>query len=291
MTSRIEKLQLGTPSRIFQTLGLMTLGSVLCAVAIKGILMPYGFLSAGFMGITLGIHYLLPWLSVSAIYFLLNVPVFALGWKYVGKRFFLFSIAGMFIFSAALQWTDLSIPVRDKILAAFLAGLIGGAGAGIILRSLGSAGGLDILAVILLQRFSISLGATSLVFNSLILAVGAVVFSVDLALYTLIFIYVNAKIMNLVVTGLSQRKAVFIISRHWQEIAQTIFERINRGVTVIKGQGGYTRQEQEILYTVITFRELVRLKNIIREVDPDAFMVVTATVEVMGHRIGNQPHW
>ena len=291
MTSWIEKLQLGTPLQILQNLGLMGLGSVLFAVATKGILMPHQFLSGGFMGITLGIHYLLPWLPVSIIYFLLNIPVFAMGWKYVGRRFFLFSIAGVLIFSVALRLTDLTIPVHDTILAAMLAGVMAGTGGGIILKSLGSAGGLDILSVILMQRFSIRLGTTSLVFNSFILAVGAVLFSIDLALYTLIYIYVSANLMNLVVTGLSQRKAVFIISRRWQDISQRIFERLNRGVTVIKGRGGYTGQDQEILYTVITFRELSRLKEIIRDVDPNAFVVVTETVEVMGYRIGNQPHW
>jgi uncharacterized membrane-anchored protein YitT (DUF2179 family) len=94
-----------------------------------------------------------------------------------------------------------------------------------------------------------------------------------------------------VVTGLSQRKAIFIISPHWEEISGRILREIRRGVTIIRGQGGYSGSEEQILYTIITFRDLPRLKRVIRRVDPGAFVVVTDTLEVMGHHIGTQPHW
>ena len=97
--------------------------------------------------------------------------------------------------------------------------------------------------------------------------------------------------VNLVVTGLSQRKAVFIISPKWEDISRDIMQKNQRGVTIIRGQGGYTGRDEQILYTVITFRELPQLKKLILSVDPDAFVVVTDTLEVMGQRIGNQPHW
>ena len=272
-------------------LGLMSLGSALCAVAINGILIPQQFYGAGFAGVSLVIHYLVPTLPVAALYFILNVPIFTLGWMYVGRRFFLYSIAGMLIFTSALAWVHVSLPVHDKILSALLAGIIVGAGSGIILRSLGSSGGLDILSIILLKRFSIRLGTTILAFNSLILGAGAILFSLDRALYTLIFIFVTSYVVNLVVTGLSQRKAVFIISPQWEEISHEIMDKIQRGVTIIGGRGGYTGRDERILYTVITFRELSQLKQLIRGIDSDAFVVVTDTLEVIGHRIGNQPHW
>jgi uncharacterized membrane-anchored protein YitT (DUF2179 family) len=110
-------------------------------------------------------------------------------------------------------------------------------------------------------------------------------------LYTLIYIYVTAYFVNLVVTGLSQRKAVMIISERWQEISTEIMAKLDRGVTVIHGQGGYTGKKQNILYSVIPFQELGRFKDLIRKVDPNAFVIITETMEVMGHRIGNQPHW
>jgi len=277
--------------QVLRNLVLMTLGSLLCAVAVNGILIPHQFFGAGFTGISLVIHYLAPSLPIAVLYFTLNVPLFALGWMYVGRRFFLYSIAGMLIFSGALAFTHVSLPVYDKLLSALLAGIIMGMGSGIILRSLGSGGGLDILSVILMKRFSIRLGTSILTFNAFVLAAGAILFSLEMALYTLVFLFGSSYMVNLVVTGLSQRKAVFIISPQWEEISQEIMEKIQRGVTIIGGRGGYTGREEQILYTVITFRELSRLKQLISVIDPDAFVVVTDTLEVMGHRIGTQPHW
>jgi len=277
--------------QVLRNLVLMTLGSLLCAVAVNGILIPHQFFGAGFTGISLVIHYLAPSLPIAVLYFTLNVPLFALGWMYVGRRFFLYSIAGMLIFSGALAFTHVSLPVYDKLLSALLAGIIMGMGSGIILRSLGSGGGLDILSVILMKRFSIRLGTSILTFNVFVLAAGAILFSLEMALYTLVFLFGSSYMVNLVVTGLSQRKAVFIISPQWEEISQEIMEKIQRGVTIIGGRGGYTGREEQILYTVITFRELSRLKQLISVIDPDAFVVVTDTLEVMGHRIGTQPHW
>ena len=277
--------------QVLWNLGLICLGSGLCAVAINGVLVPREFLSGGFTGAALVIHYMLPTLPLGVLYFLLNIPLFALGWKFVGLRFFLYSIAGMIILSGALEVVKGTVPIQDKLLSALLAGMITGAGAGVILRSLGSAGGTDILSVILLKFFSIRIGSTILAFNSLILVAAAVLFSLERALYTLIYLYVSSYVIDLVVTGLSQRKAVSIISAHWEKISQEIIEKIGRGVTITRGHGGYTGQEVQILYTVINFRQLSQLKQMIRRIDPDAFVVVTGTLEVMGYRIGNQPHW
>jgi uncharacterized membrane-anchored protein YitT (DUF2179 family) len=291
MVSRSWKSAPGVIKTVSWNLGLITLGSWLCAVAINGILIPHRFFGAGFTGVSLVIHYLVPSLPVAVLYFVLNIPLYALGWMFVGRRFFLYSIAGLLIFSATLAWTSISLPVYDMLLSALLAGIIMGVGSGIILRSLGSAGGLDILSIILMKRFSIRLGSSILAFNAFVLAAGAVLFSLEMALYTLVYLYVSSSMVNLVVTGLSQRKAVYVISPQWDKISQGINEKIQRGVTLIRGQGGYTGQEQQILYTVITFRELPRLKQLISVIDPNAFVVVTDTLEVMGQRVGNQPHW
>jgi len=277
--------------QISWNLFLIALGSALCAVGIKGILVPRQFLSGGFTGLALIIHYVSPDLALGVIYFVLNIPNFAFGWRLVGRRFFFYSVAGMFIFSAAIQAINLTLPVYDQLLSALLAGIVIGVGSGIILKSLGSAGGTDILSVILLKVLSIRLGSTILAFNGIILVASAFLFSLEKALYTLIYLYITSSMVNLVVTGLSQRKAVYIISPKWREISQRIMEEIQRGVTIIKGQGGFSGQEQQILYTVITFRELSRLKQMVKSEDPEAFVVVSETLEVMGQRVGNQPHW
>ena len=195
------------------------------------------------------------------------------------------------IFSLAVDWIRVTLPVHDSIPSAILAGIMWGAGAGLGLRSWGSAGGTDILSVILLDRFSIRLGSTVLGFNIIVLTAAAILFSLEGALYTLVYMYVSSVVLNIVVTGLSQRKAVFIISSHWQWILETVVHEIRRGVTRIRGQGGYTDKEEQILFTVIAFRELPRLKERVKQADPRAFVVVQDTLEVVGHRIGNQPHW
>jgi uncharacterized membrane-anchored protein YitT (DUF2179 family) len=270
---------------------LLILGSILCSIAINGVLIPDGFLSSGLAGLVLILHYQFPLLPVPVLYFLLNVPVFALGWKFVGRRFFFYSLAGMTIFSASLAWIHVSFPVQDMLSSALLAGILSGAGGGLMLKSLGSAGGTDILSVALLKRFSLSLGNTALAFNCLVLLVGALLFPLEKVLYTLIYIYVSAHILNLVVTGLSHRKAVIIVSNYAEVISSKIQKDIKRGVTILNGQGAYSGQDEKIIYTVVTFRELSQIKQLIRQMDPEAFVVVSETLEVMGQRIGNQPSW
>jgi len=286
MKSRFKLL-----SSILWNVFIMSLGSVLCAAAINGILIPHNFFGAGFTGISLILHYLVPDLPLSIIYFVINIPLFSFGWMYVGRRFFFYSILGMLTFSTAIDLIQISIPVYDEVPSAILGGILMGIGSGIILKSLGSAGGLDVLCVILLKRFSIRLGTTILVFNTIILCAGAALFTIEDALYTLIYIYVNAQVVNIAVTGLNQRKAIFVISTKWNEIASEIMEKIHRGVTVLQGWGAYTGNEQRILYTVITFRDLARLKPMVSKIDPRALLIVNETLEVMGNRIGNQPHW
>ena len=220
-----------------------------------------------------------------------NLPLYAMGWMFVGRRFFVYSIFGLVIFSLAVDRIRLPLPVHDPILSAILAGIMCGVGAGLVLRSWGSAGGTDVLSVILLDRFSIRLGSTVLGFNIIVLTAAAILFSLEGALYTLVYMYVSSAVLNIVVMGLSQRKAVFIISSHWQEILDTVLHEIRRGVTRIRGQGGYTDKEEQILFTVIAFQELPRLQERVKQADPRAFVVVQDTLEVVGHRIGNQPHW
>jgi uncharacterized membrane-anchored protein YitT (DUF2179 family) len=284
---------LGTESvgQIINNLLLICLGSAIVAVALNGIIIPHKFVSGGLTGLALSIHYLFPFLPVSWLYFFMNIPLFIIGWKFVGRRFFYYSIAGTIIFSAMVGWVYVPLQIEDKILSALFAGILTGVGAGIILKSKGSAGGTDILSVVLLNRFSVRVGNTILAFNIIVLTGASILFSLESALYTMVYMYVASRITELVLTGLSQRKAVIIISPKWEEISRKILNEIVRGVTFIKGRGAYSGKDENILYTVITFRELPRVKDIVKETDPDAFVVVHETLEVIGHRIGNQPHW
>jgi uncharacterized membrane-anchored protein YitT (DUF2179 family) len=276
---------------ILWNLLLISVGCFLCAAAIKGILIPKEFLAGGVTGLSLLLHYVLPSLPVGVIYFMLNIPLFIIGWMFVGRRFFWYSIAGVVIFSAIMFLPYPLIPIKDLILAALTAGIVTGVGSGIILRSLGSAGGLDILSVVLFKKFSIRPGTFVLGFNALLMTVAAFRIPLEMIIYTLIFMYVTSYSVNMIVTGLSQRKAIMIISPQWRQIADEIMQSMQRGVTVVRGAGGYTGKEVQILYSVVTFSELSRFKQMIRNIDPQAFVVVTETLEVMGKGIGNQPHW
>jgi uncharacterized membrane-anchored protein YitT (DUF2179 family) len=272
-------------------LALISVGSACVAVAANGLLIPHGFVSGGFLGLSMALHYLWPVLPVGALYIVFNLPIYALGWRLVGKRFFAYSVAGAFIFAAAVQYVQVTLPVTDRILAAVLAGIISGAGGGLILRSLGSAGGIDILAVILLKRYSLRVGNTMLGFNVAVLSALAFISSLEAALYTFIHFYVTARVTDVVVMGLSQRKAVIIVSQRWQEIVDRVLVEINRGATLLQGQGAYSGQTEQVIYTVVTLAQLPQLKALVLRVDPEAFLVVSETSEVMGRGIGNQPHW
>ena len=270
---------------------LMAIGCLLCALAINGIIVPKQFLAGGFTGLALLLHYFVPAVPVGAAYFVFNVPIFILGWVYVGRRFFFYSLAGMVLYSLVVMLPFPVIVIEDMILSALTAGIITGVGSGIILRSLGSAGGMDILAVIIYKKFSVRIGTTNLIFNIILLLAAALRIPLEMVLYTLVYIYVTSYMVNLVVTGFSQRKAVMIISKEWRAIADEIMNRMNRGVTVVQGEGGYTGRSMRILYSVISFNELSRFKNLVRQYDPEAFVVITETMEVIGKGIGNQPHW
>ncbi|GBC60992.1 YitT family protein [Desulfonema ishimotonii] len=282
---------LGSARTVIWNLFLIGVGSILVAIAINGVLIPHHFLSGGLAGVVLGINYMFPQIPVSVCYFALNIPIFIAGWKFVGKRFFWYSVIGMLALTAALEWVQITLPVHDNILAAILGGIIMGVGSGGMLQSRGSGGGLDIVSVVLLNRFSIGVGNTYLGANIIILTIATFMVSLDATLYTLIYMFVGSKVIDLVLTGLSRRKVLLIISPEWKKISREILRKVNRGVTHLQGQGGYTGREEKVLYTVVTMRELSRVKNVIRQIDPNAFVVINNTQEVMGQRIGNQPHW
>lgn len=277
--------------RLLKNVLFLTIGSCLSAISINGILIPNHFPAGGISGLCLLLHYQFPELPFVAFFLMFNVPLFAVAWRYVGRRFFVYSILGLAIFSLAVQFVHVPVPLTDKMLSALLAGIISGAGVAIILKSYGSSGGTDILAVLLLKRFSIRLGSTALALNILVVLLSFFLSTLEIILYTVIFLYVSAKVLNLVFMGMSQRKVVLIISKEWEHLSARMLAEFSRGLTIIHGQGAYSQRDEKILYAVITLRDLGRVKDIIRDVDPKAFVVVTETLEVMNPRVGNQPHW
>jgi uncharacterized membrane-anchored protein YitT (DUF2179 family) len=293
MSGKTKKPQplFSTWTRLLADLLLINAGSVLCAIGINGILVPRHFVTGGITGLALLIHNQIPALNLGLLYILINLPLFAMAWMVVGRRFFIYSVLGALSLSLAVAIIQVEIPLDDRLLSALLAGLIMGTGAGLALRSSGSQGGIDILSVMLLKRFSISIGSTVLVISIVILLLVGLSYSLEALLYTLVVIFVSSKMVGVVVTGLSQRKAVFIISPECRQISKEILKDIRRGVTILEGKGGYSGRPEQILYTVVTLTELGDLKRLIANIDPDAFVVISDTLEVINYRIGNQPHW
>ena len=274
-----------------KSLALLLLGSCICAIALNGILVPKQFMSGGLTGVTLFINRLVPSMPVSGLYFAFNIPLFIFGYRLLGGHFFMLSFAGTAFYTLAIGLLDFRIAVNDMMLSAILAGLINGIGSGMILRSRGSAGGTDILSVLLASRFGIKLGTTLLTFNIVVLTCVVVFFSIDEALFTLVFMFVSSRMVDLVIYGLSQRKAVTIVSERWQEINCAILDEMQRGTTLIAASGGFSQQPVSMIYTVVSRRELHQLKEVVLREDPGAFLVVNETSEVIGNRIGNQPQW
>ncbi|NLJ29562.1 MAG: YitT family protein [Deltaproteobacteria bacterium] len=284
----LQRSSISWPS-LFWNLFLITTGSCVFSVGLNSVLIPQQFLSGGVVGIALIFHYFLPKFNTGLFYFLLNIPLILLGWFSVSRTFMLYTAYGMAVFSLTAAWVNPYLPpVEDPILGAILAGVICGTGAGIILRSQGSAGGLDILGVYLNKKLGLRVGMTVFALSSSVLVAGGYFFDFQKALYSLIYVYASGRIMDAVITGFNQRKSVLIVSNHSDAIAKEILTRLNRGVTFLHGTGGYTRKRKQVIFSIITLTELAKVKELVYGIDPHAFMVVNDTLEVLGQRHGTR---
>jgi uncharacterized membrane-anchored protein YitT (DUF2179 family) len=274
---------------VLYNLCLISAGSLIFVIGMNSVLIPSKLLSAGVTGIALMFHYLFPKLNVGLAYFLLNIPLMLLGFFSISRRFLLYTLYGMGFFSLAAAFIrPPAAAIQDPILAALFAGIICGTGVGIILRSIGSTGGIDILAIHANQKFGFRPGSVSFVFNSLVLMVGAYFFGLEIALYTLIYVFTSSRVLDTVLTGFNQRLSTMVVSEKTGEMAKEIFKKVNRGVTFLKGKGAYTGKERDVLYTITTLTELPKLKDVIFAIDPAAFVVVNNTLEVLGKRHGSR---
>jgi uncharacterized membrane-anchored protein YitT (DUF2179 family) len=172
------------------------------------------------------------------------------------------------------------------LLAALLSGVICGVGAGLILRSLGSAGGLDILAIYLNKHFGFRTGTVLFAFNSLIVLSGAWLLDLEKALYSIIYIFVCSRVINLVIKGFSDRKSIMVISDVAEDIAAEVLKHNGRGVTFLQGEGAYSHQKKKVILTITNLTDLPKIKELVLKCDPKAFVVINDTVEVLGARYG-----
>ena len=267
---------------------LITVGAALVGFAIKAILVPHGFVSGGISGLGVLLSYVAGLLTPGWWYLLLNIPVLLLGWFSVSRRFFFYTVYGIVAVSAAIELTPWVAPIHDKFLAVLAGGTLFGAGSGTALRSLGSTGGVDILAVFLNNKFNIRVGQVSFLFNLLLLLSSMFFLDVERALYSLAMLFVSAMVMDYFLSLFNQRKMVLVISDYPEEIAEAVLHRIHRGVTYLSGQGAFTGRPKKILLTVVNNIQLKRLEEVVYTIDPAAFTIVGNTFNVLGRRFSRR---
>ena len=275
--------------RVLVNLLLISAGSIVYAVGINGVIVSQGFLSGGIMGIALIGHYLFPWINIGLAYLVLNIPLMLLGWFGVSRRFMLYTAFGMVMFSTA---TGLVFPEFPHVENPILAAILGRDN----LRSWNSeslcaprarAAERKSCWSYLRKKLGLRMGAMSFLFNALVLAVAAYFFSLERALYSLIFMYVSGKVIDSILTGFNQRKAILIITDCPDAIAAQILNRLHRGATLLEGTGAYTGSSKKVIFSIITLTELSKMKELVFDIDPNAFMVVNDTLEVIGKRHGS----
>ncbi len=273
---------------VFWNAAQITLGALLCAYGIQALAVPHGFVSGGVSGAGLLVYYVTGSLTPGLWLGLLSVPVFALGWFAVSRRFFFYSLFGMAMIVVFMELIQAKAPVADPMLAALASGAVSGAGTGIALRTLGSLGGLDIIAVALNQRFGLRMGTVTFFFNGM-LFLGAMVFlDVDRALYSMAMVFVSSQAMEYFLGMFNQRKFAIIISDKSEEVAQAVMQHLKRGATYLEGRGAYSGKEKQVLLTAINNVQVKRLEEAVYAVDPQAFTIIGSALNVLGHRFSRR---
>ncbi len=248
--------------------------------------MQNGLGEGGFSGITLILYFTLNW-DPALLNIILNIPMFILGWKLLGRKQFVYTLIGTFavsIFLKIFQIYEYQMHLQnDLFLAALFAGVFVGVGLGIIFRVGGTTGGVDIIARLVQKYFGWSMGKTMFIFDAFVLIVSLITFLDERSMmYTLVAVYLGARVIDMVQEGAYSAKAALIISNNPDEIAEYITNEMERGVTVFHGYGHYTKQSKDVLYCIVSRNEIVRLKTMIRKVDPYAFVTISDVRDVTG---------
>ncbi|MGI6168782.1 MAG: YitT family protein [Christensenellales bacterium] len=265
-----------------QSVLLLTVATFISSVGVNSFLVPHALLGGGVTGIAVLFYYLtgLPtWLVV----FVLNVPLFILAFFTVSRRFIFLSLIGMLEFTFFLWLTSgLNAGVDNVLVSAITGGLLSGIGGGLALRQGASMGGLDIVGVMANKFFNFPVGGFGAFMNVIILTILAFIYGLEQALTTLVALYIASVAIDAVQAGFNRTKTVFIISSRWVELTNVLFEEINRGVTILHGEGGYTHANRTILYCMVRSMELAKLKSIVFQVDPKAYVSIIDTREIQG---------
>ena len=262
----------------------ITIGAVITAVSLNMFLIPNKVAAGGVSGLATVLHHLLAW-PVGLIMLAFNIPLFIAGIKIMGARYGVNTLFGAGVLAVAVDVTAPFTPIltNDLLLSSLYGGVVGGIGLGLVFRSKGNTAGTALAAVILNKLLGIRIGQAMMAADFFVIIFAGVAFkSPELALYALISMFVTGQIIDLVQEGPSSSKAFFVMSNQPAQVSDAILNELDRGVTLFEVKGGYTGQSREMLLCVVSTSEVTQLKELIYEIDPKAFVIVTSAHEVLG---------
>lgn len=267
---------------------LLTIGGTLFSFGLKAIAVPHEFVSGGLFGTAMLIFYSTDLLSVAFWYLLVNIPILAVGWFFLSKTFFFYSLYGMLATAVSTQLITATVAIQDPVLAAVAAGSVCGIGLAIMLRTRGSDGGLTIISMILHQKYNIKVGGFGFAFNILVFFAAMLSMPIDKVLYSIMMVYIYSGIVDYSMNIVNQRKMVIIISDHSETMAKEILEKLHRGVTFLYAKGAYTNKERHVILSVVQNYQLKRLEELVYNHDPNAFLIIENTYNVLGRGFGTR---
>ncbi|PLT33819.1 YitT family protein [Bacillus sp. V5-8f] len=256
------------------------IGSVIVGAAYNLFLIPHQILSSGLSGIAIMLGLVTPF-NTGLLNFLLNLPLLILGVYKLGKRFISYTILSVLVLSASLYIIPVHAISSEPILSSLFGGVITGIGIGFIFRASGSSGGFDIIAMLLTKKKDFPLGALISAMNAIVVVLSGFVFNWDAALNTLVAIYATGKVIDTIHTN-HIKLTLMIVTKNGDEMKAKLLANLYRGITIMDGEGAFSGEGRKILMTVITRYQLTDVKTVINEVDPNAFVNITETTEVMG---------
>ncbi|MBV7275106.1 YitT family protein [Clostridium sp. PL3] len=259
-------------------------GSLIYSIGVNLFIIPHKLLSGGVAGIAIILQYLT---GMQSGYFiiLINIPIFLIGIRAIDKEFGIFSFIGMASMSLSLIFTrnlHNLYYIPDPLAASLCGGLLTGLGAGIIFKSRASQGGTDIIAVVVKKKYGMSIGKIAFMINAVIVAMGMVIGNLQVAVYTLIAMYMNAAIVDKFIQGFDKEKVVFIVTGRCDKVKQAILENLGRGVTYLYGEGAYTGDKKKVIYCILSPKELEEAKHLVENIDSSAVVSIMDTAEVRG---------
>jgi uncharacterized membrane-anchored protein YitT (DUF2179 family) len=266
----------------------IAVGAIITAAGLDLFLIPNKIAAGGVSGLATVIHYAFNF-PVGITMLALNIPLFLFSVKTLGVRFGVNTLFGAVVLSISIDVIERFTPVltHDIFLSTLYGGLVCGLGMGVVFKYHGTTAGTDLAAKLINKFTGVSVGQALLSVDFFVITIAGIVFSsLELAMYALISLFVTSKVIDLVQEGRSDTKAFFIISDHPEPVANAILHDMDRGVTYLQGRGGYTRMDRDVLFCVVTTAELSTLKQIIHDADPNAFVIVADTNEVLGEGFG-----